>query len=57
MLILTRRFAETIRIGDDVAVNTGEHQRRPSPRQAPKDVLVHSEEVFKRLDLKISATP
>ncbi len=51
MLILTRRLGESIRIGDDVAVTVVDikgAQVRIGV-QAPKDVPVHREEVFKRL--------
>ena len=51
MLILTRRLGESIRIGDDVAVTVVDikgAQIRIGV-QAPKDVPVHRDEVFKRL--------
>ena len=52
MLILTRRVGETIRIGDDVDVTVldvkGAQVRIGI--QAPKDIPVHREEVFKRLE-------
>jgi len=51
MLILTRRVGETIRIGYNVEVIVlsirGTQVRIAI--QAPKDIAVHREEVFKRL--------
>lgn len=51
MLILTRRIGERIRIGDAVAVTVmdikGAQVRIGI--EAPKDVPVHREEIFKRL--------
>jgi len=51
MLILTRRVGETIRIGDNVEVIVlairGAQVRIAI--QAPKDIAVHREEVFRRL--------
>jgi carbon storage regulator len=59
MLILTRRVGETIRIGDDVDVTVmsvnGAQVRIGI--QAPKDVPVHREEVFKRLQQENSGLP
>ena len=51
MLILTRRVGETIRIGDnvDVTVMSVNGAQVRIGIQAPKDVAVHREEVFKRL--------
>ena len=59
MLILTRRVGETIRIGEDVDVTVmsvnGAQVRLGI--QAPKDVPVHREEVFKRLQQEYSGPP
>lgn len=51
MLILTRRVGETIRIDDnfDVTVVAVKSAQVRLGVQAPKDVPVHREEVFKRL--------
>lgn len=51
MLILTRRLGETIRIGPDIIVTVlgvnGQQVRLGI--EAPKDVPVHREEVFARI--------
>ena len=51
MLILTRRVGETIRIEDDISVTvlsvTGSQVRIGI--NAPKDVTVHREEVYRRI--------
>lgn len=59
MLILTRRVGETIRIGDnvDVTVMSVNGAQVRIGIQAPKDVPVHREEVFKRLEQEHSAVP
>lgn len=51
MLILTRRIGETIVIGDSIVV-TVLHSKTGQARlgiDAPKDVPVHREEVYERL--------
>ena len=51
MLILTRRVGETIMIGDDVRVTVLDvkgNQVRIGIT-APKDVTVHREEIYKRI--------
>jgi carbon storage regulator len=59
VLILTRRVGETIRIGNDVDVTVmsvnGAQVRIGIP--APKEVPVHREEVFKRLEQEHSVVP
>lgn len=51
MLILTRRVGETLMIGDDVSVTVlgikGNQVRIGV--NAPKDVAVHREEIFERI--------
>lgn len=51
MLILTRRFSQSIRIGDEIAVTilgVKGHEVRLGI-QAPRSVAVHREEVFIRI--------
>ncbi len=51
MLILTRRIGESIRINDDITVriiaNNGGQIRLGI--EAPKDVVVHREEIYQRI--------
>jgi len=51
MLILTRRIGETLNIGDDISITVlgvqGNQVRLGS--KAPKDVQVHREEIYKRI--------
>ena len=57
MLVLTRRIGEIIRIGPDIVV-TILVAKRSQVRlgvDAPKDVAVHREEVFKRIERERSA--
>lgn len=59
MLILTRRVGETIIIGDDVAVTilgvTGNQVRVGV--NAPKEVSVHREEIYERVQREKSQEP
>ena len=58
MLILTRRVGETLMIGDSVTVTVlgvkGNQVRIGIT--APKDVAVHREEIFQRVDKADKAT-
>ena len=57
MLILTRRVGETLIIGDNVKVTVlgvRGHQVRVGV-DAPKDVSVHREEIYKRIQDEKSA--
>ncbi|MDX1605645.1 MAG: carbon storage regulator CsrA [Candidatus Competibacterales bacterium] len=61
MLILTRRVGETLMIGDDVQVTVlavKGHQIRLGI-QAPRDVPVHREEIYRRIQAEknIANTP
>jgi carbon storage regulator len=51
MLILTRRYGETVKIGSDMTVTVlgikGNQVRIGI--EAPKDVAVHREEIFNRI--------
>ena len=59
MLILTRRVGETIVIGDDVIVTVlgikGNQVRIGI--NAPKDVSVHREEIYQRIQQEKNASP
>ena len=59
MLILTRRVGETIVIGDDVIITVlgikGNQVRIGI--NAPKDVSVHREEIYQRIQQEKNTTP
>lgn len=51
MLILTRRFGETVMVGDEVTI-TVLGARRNQVRvgiNAPRNIAVHREEIYKRI--------
>lgn len=58
MLILTRRVGETLMIGDEVKVTVlgvkGNQVRIGV--DAPKDVAVHREEIYQRIQREMDAT-
>lgn len=58
MLILTRRVGETLKIGDEVEVSVlgvrGNQVRIGV--EAPKNVAVHREEIYKRIQDKKNAS-
>lgn len=59
MLVLSRRLGETLIIGDDVKITvlgiSGNQVRLGIA--APKDVSVHREEVYRRIQEEIGQTP
>ena len=59
MLILTRRVGETLMIGDNVSVTVlrvkGNQVRLGV--NAPKDVSVHREEIFERIQNEVDESP
>lgn len=56
MLILTRRVGETLMIGDEVTVTVlGVRAAVRIGVNAPKEVSVHREEIYQRIQRKIPA--
>ena len=59
MLILTRRIGETLMIGDDVTITVlgvkGNQVRLGV--NAPKDVAVHREEIYQRIQQEKGIAP
>lgn len=51
MLILTRRFGESLMIGDDVIITVlgVQNKKVRIGVQAPESVTIHREEVYRRL--------
>lgn len=51
MLILVRRFSESIKIGDDITVTilAVKENRVRVGIQAPKEIAVHREEIYERI--------
>ena len=57
MLILTRRLGESLKVGDDVTITIlalNRHQVRVGI-DAPKEVAVHREEIYERIQTMLSA--
>ncbi|MCH4874603.1 MULTISPECIES: carbon storage regulator CsrA [Pseudomonas] len=58
MLILTRKVGESINIGDDITITilgvSGQQVRIGI--NAPKDVAVHREEIYQRIQAGLTAT-
>ena len=57
MLILTRRIGETLMIGDDVTVTVLDIRNGQARIgvDAPKEIPVHREEIYKRIELEKQA--
>lgn len=51
MLVLTRKLGESIRIGDDIKITVVELDGRFAKLgiEAPKNIIVHREEVYVRI--------
>lgn len=51
MLVLTRNAGQVIRIGDDVTITilNAKHGKIKIGIDAPKDVAIHREEIYQRL--------
>jgi carbon storage regulator len=59
MLVLTRRVGETITIGDNVTITVLGYRGNQIRLgiQAPAEVAVHREEVYKRIKKEEAVTP
>ena len=57
MLILTRKVGESINIGDDITITIlgGSGQQVRIGINAPKDVAVHREEIYQRIQAGLNA--
>ncbi|OGJ84534.1 MAG: carbon storage regulator [Candidatus Raymondbacteria bacterium RifOxyA12_full_50_37] len=57
MLVLTRKLGESIRIGDDIKITVVELDGRHAKLgvEAPKQVIVHREEVYERIQAENKA--
>ncbi|WEL44439.1 carbon storage regulator CsrA [Pseudomonas sp. CBSPBW29] len=56
MLILTRKVGESINIGDDITITIlGVSGQQVIGINAPKDVAVHREEIYQRIQAGLTA--
>lgn len=58
MLVLTRNAGQVIRIGDDVTITilNAKHGKIKIGIDAPKDVAIHREEIYRRIQESQQAT-